>query len=350
MKDKVLIADDHADIRLLLSEFLRIEGFSTVEAANGIQAVTLARQEKPALILMDIMMPGQDGLSAIKDIRTRDSMVGIIVMTAFSTEQHAIRALQVGADDYMHKPFEPMELRAKVRSVIERHNLRKENQRLQERLSAILERYLPQPVAQRLIDAPEMPHLGGERQEITVLFADLRGFTSFTTRTPPEALVSSLNRYLSTAAEAIFRHNGTVDKFMGDGIMAIFNAPVTDSDHTLNAVRAALDIHEHIRLMSAEDSQLGEEGPKLQFGIGIHTGEAIVGNVGATYLMNYTAIGDVVNMAKRLEEYAGQGQTLVSQAVIDAIGNRIEASALKPVAIKGRAEPQPVFQVGQVMG
>lgn len=339
----ILIVDDKEEIRLLLREFLRIEGYHTIEASNGDRAVELARADKPALILMDIMMPGRDGLSAIQDIRATDPLVGIIVLTAFSTEQHAIRALRVGADDYMHKPFEPIELRTKVMSVLGKCSLRKENQRLQNRLTTILERYFPSPVARKLIESPDLPRLGGERQIITVLFADLRGFTGFTSITPPEELIQHLNRYLSVAAEAIFKHNGTLDKFMGDGVMAVFNAPIADHDHLMNAIRAALDIHAQVELMPVEPSLT-----RLQFGIGIHTGEAVVGNIGAASLMEYTAIGDTVNVTKRLEEYARPGQTLVSRAVAETLGDRIVARPLEPVRIKGRAEPELVFEVAGI--
>ncbi len=342
---KVLIVDDKEDIRFLVREFLRLQGYQTIEAGNGDEAIEKAHAEGPALILMDIMMPGRDGLSAIQEIRKTDSLVSIIVLTAFSTEQHAVRALQVGADDYMHKPFDPMQLRTKVNAAIEKHYLRKENRRLQERLTAILERYFPRPVAQRLITAPEMPRLGGERQELTVLFADLRGFTSFTSVTPPEELILHLNRYLAIAAEAVFAHHGTVDKFMGDGIMAVFNAPLADKDHVLSAIRTAQDIHACV-----EQMREGGESMQLQFGIGVHTGEAIVGNVGASSLMSYTAIGDTVNIAKRLEECAKPGKTLVSQTVVNSLGDRGQVMALEPVRIKGRAEPEPVFEVVDISG
>jgi adenylate cyclase len=337
----VLVVDDREDTRLLLREFLHLEGYSIVEASDADGAVELALTEKPSVILMDIMMPGRDGLSAIQEIRGSDALVGIIVLTAFSTEQYAIRALQVGADDYMHKPFEMPELRARVEAVLDRCRLRQENRRLQDRLNAILEHYMPAPVAQRLIDAPDMPSLGGERQMITVLFADLRGFTGFTALTPPEELIQRLNAYLSVAAETILEHKGTVDKFLGDGVMAMFNAPLPDRDHLVNAIRAATQIHERVEQMCAES----DHPIKLQFGIGIHTGEAIVGNIGTASLMNYTAVGDSVNMTKRLEERARPGQTIISQAVLGLLGDRLEVKSLEPLKIKGMAEPEPIFEL-----
>jgi class 3 adenylate cyclase len=338
---QVLIVDDRSDIRAFLQEFMRLEGFVPLEASNAEDAIRIAAQERPALILMDIMMPGRDGLSAIKDIRAMDDKVGIIVMTAFGTEQRAVRAIQVGADDYMHKPFDMEELQVKTRAVLQKNWLRIENSNLIERMEAILSRYMASPVADRLIRAPELPRLGGERQEVTLLFADLRGFSEFTARAMPEDLLRYLNLYLSVAAEAILAENGTVDKFLGDGVMAVFNAPFRDRKHILRAVRAGLAIHravESIVLPAGIDQ-------RLYFGVGIHTGEAVVGNIGAAQLMSFTAVGETVNFAKRLEEVAGPGQVLVSASVVHALGDQIVTRALDPVMLKAVQDSVTLYEV-----
>jgi len=145
--NKILIVDDRSDIRSFLSEFMHLEGFETIEAVDGDQAIELSRQQQPAVILMDIMMPGRDGLSAVQEIRAEDDKVGIIVMTAYGTEQRAVRAMQVGADDYMHKPFDMEELQTKTRAVLQKNWLRIENYNLHERLETILSRYMPTTVA-----------------------------------------------------------------------------------------------------------------------------------------------------------------------------------------------------------
>ncbi len=339
--NKVLVVDDRADVRTFLCEFMRIEGFTPLEAASADEAILIARQERPALILMDIMMPGRDGLSAVQEIRADDDKVGIIVMTAFSTEQRAVRAMQVGADDYMHKPFDMEQLQVKTRAVLQKNWLRVENSSLYERLEAILSRYMPTPVADRLIRAPELPRLGGERQEVTLLFADLRGFSAFTAQASPEDLLRILNHYLSVATEAILAENGTVDKFLGDGVMAIFNAPLRDPDHMLHAVQAALAIQRNVASLESPSGLL----EPLQFGVGIHTGEAIVGNIGAAQLMSFTAVGDPVNLAKRLEEAAKPGQIIVSEQIVQALGERLVTRALEPVIVKGIKDPVLPFEV-----
>jgi len=339
--NKILIVDDRPDVRSFLREFMRLEGFETVEAVDGNQAIELAHSEQPAVILMDIMMPGRDGLSAVQEIRAEDDKVGIIVMTAYSTEQRAVRAMQVGADDYMHKPFDMEELQTKTRSVLQKNWLRIENYNLHERLETILSRYMPTTVADRLIRAPEMPSLGGERQQVTLLFADLRGFTAFAAAAAPEDLLQHLNRHLTVATDAILAENGTVDKFLGDGVMAIFNAPLRDSEHVFHAVRAAIAIQQSADRVDSPHEVLGP----MRFGMGIHTGEVIVGNIGAAQLMSYTAIGDTVNVAKRLEESARPGQIIVSNQIVERLGGRILVRPLESVVLKGVKEQLPVFEV-----
>ena len=339
--NRILIVDDRSDMRTFLKEFMHLEGFETVEAVDGDEAIEMSRQKQPAVILMDIMMPGRDGLSAVQEIRAEDDKVGIIVMTAYGTEQRAVRAMQMGADDYMHKPFDMQELQTKTRAVLQKNWLRIENYNLHERLETILSRYMPVTVADRLIRAPEMPKLGGERQEVTLLFADLRGFTTFAATAAPEDLLQHLNRHLTMATEAILAENGTVDKFLGDGVMAIFNAPLRDSEHVFHAVQAAIAIQKSAENVNSPYELLGP----MRFGMGIHTGEAVVGNIGAAQLMSYTAIGDAVNVAKRLEESARPGQIIVSNQVVQCLGARVLTKPLEPVVLKGVKDPMPVFEV-----
>jgi PAS domain S-box-containing protein len=198
-------------------------------------------------------------------------------------------------------------------------------------------------VAPAVIDQlnPDELNLGGTRAYITTLFADIRGFTSLSERCDPETLVSVLNRYLGAATEAILSEQGTIDKFMGDAIMAFFNAPIPQSDHTLKAVRAAL----HMR--SAINSIQGELPSELRLGIGvgIHSGEAVLGLVGTQERLEYTAIGDSVNIAKRLQENAAPGQILISAITYQRIANAVQARSIDPINAKGKKELIQVFEV-----
>jgi PAS domain S-box-containing protein len=188
---------------------------------------------------------------------------------------------------------------------------------------------------------PDQIQLGGERVEITTLFADIRGFTSYSESLTPEELVSILNRYLAAAAETVLSQEGTIDKFMGDAIMAWFNAPIPQADHTLRAVRAALGIREAIKALRGE---LPSEA-HLDFGIGIHFGDAVLGLVGTEKRLDYTAIGDSVNTAKRIQENATTNQILISDIAYQQVVNQVDVQPTQAVLAKGKSEPLKVYEV-----
>lgn len=198
-------------------------------------------------------------------------------------------------------------------------------------------------VSPRVIEQldPNRLRLGGQKAEITTLFADIRGFTQFSESVDAQELVAVLNQYLAAAAEAVLCEEGTVDKFLGDGVMAWFNAPIAQADHTLRALRAALGIREGIKRLHANmphEQWLG-------FGIGIHVGEAVLGLVGTEQRLDYTAIGDSVNTAKRIQEYASLGQILVSQDVYERVSGSVEARPLEAVLLKGKRDPLWVYEI-----
>jgi class 3 adenylate cyclase len=337
---KLLIVDDLVDIRRLLRAWAEVEGYTALEAGNGNDAVDLALREKPEVIIMDIMMPGKDGLTAIKEIRETDPTTGIVVLTAYGTEQRAVQAMRVGADDYMHKPFDATELRVKLAAVLQKQQLRIENRQLQSRLTTILNHFMPRSVTEKLLNASEMPRLGGERQVITLLFADIRGFSAYAERTDPEALVATVNRYLGIATDAVLAQGGTLDKYLGDGLLAFYNSPVAHEDHAMRALQTALIIRR-----KTEELNATPEGQGLKFGIGIHTGEAVVGNIGTPELMNFTAVGESVNLAKRIEEVAGPGEIIITRETLQQLGEeRAKVEARQAVTVKGLSEPVEIYQ------
>ncbi|MCB9457319.1 MAG: response regulator [Anaerolineaceae bacterium] len=201
------------------------------------------------------------------------------------------------------------------------------------------ERLVPPSVVEQVLNNPDDLRLGGTRQEISVLFADIRGYTSWSENAPPERVVEMLNDHLSLTAEIILGWDGTLDKYFGDGLMAIFNAPTLQSDHVHRAADAAL------ALMRAGEEKRAQRGDTLNYSIGVHVGEAVVGYIGTDRAMNYTAIGDVVNTAKRLQELAPPGQIWVEQAVVDNLGDLIHAKSLGEIKIRGRKQPARAYQL-----
>ena len=193
---------------------------------------------------------------------------------------------------------------------------------------------------------PDQLSLGGKRCQITCLFADIRGFTTFSERFEPEELVSILNRYLAAAADAVLAQQGTIDKYMGDAIMAWFNAPIPQPDHTLRAVKSALSIRESFAELRME---LPSEA-HLYFGVGIHFGEAVLGLVGSEKRIDYTAIGDSINTAKRIQENADQGHILISEAAYQNIKREVVAFPVDPILAKGKSKPIQVYQIDNISG
>jgi adenylate cyclase len=188
---------------------------------------------------------------------------------------------------------------------------------------------------------PDSLKLGGQVRQITTLFADLRGFTTFSETVDPEALVNVLNRYLAVAAEAVLKEEGTIDKFMGDAVMAWFNAPVAQEDHAARAVRAASQIRRSIDGLHREL----EPDYHLTFRIGIHTGDALLGLVGSQSRLDYTAIGDSVNTAKRLQENAELGQVLLSRTVLDHVPGLTTVRPVADLQLEGKHKPVEVFEL-----
>jgi adenylate cyclase len=215
-----------------------------------------------------------------------------------------------------------------------------EQRRLESRYQ-LFQRYLPPAVIERLPDDPYELRLGGQRQEITSLFADIRGFTDFSRQHDPETLVDVLNQYLAVGGEAVLAEEGTLDKIMGDCVVAFFNAPLPQADHVLRAVRAAIKIQEGIALLHERTPP----GYRLDYGVGINVGDAVVGNVGTAQQMNYTAIGSSVNLARRLQEAAAPGQILLSHTAYQRAKDYIEARPLPPIQAAGFNEPITVYEL-----
>ena len=215
-----------------------------------------------------------------------------------------------------------------------------ETKRLQA-VQDMFRRYVSPAVVDRLPADPSELRLGGHRQEATILFADIRGFTRISEMLEPEKLVDMLNEYLSMAASSILMYEGTLDKFMGDAVMGIFNAPLGQEDHVLQAVRAAVAMQRTI----ADYHRNADREQYPSFGVGLHTGEVVVGNVGMSTRMDYTAIGDTVNLAKRIQENTPGGKVLISQAVYEIVRDSVKATLYKEMKVKGREQSVVTFEV-----
>jgi PAS domain S-box-containing protein len=260
--------------------------------------------------------------------------------------QEVIRNIPPRGDLYLRLSCSPLRdayLGTKGATIVfedltERRNLQAE----QERIRQTFGRVVAPRVRDRLLSDPSHLILDGTRQRVTILFADISGFTSFSEKVAPEMLFKVLNHYLALSAQAILEEEGTLDKFWGDGVLALWNAPDPQPDHALRAVRAAVTILERTRLAHGFFS---DPVHHLRFHIGIATGDAMVGNVGTSDLFNYTAVGDTVNVAQRLETAAGPGQIFIDKLTFESVAGWVTADALEPLMVKGKAQPVSVYQL-----
>jgi class 3 adenylate cyclase len=209
---------------------------------------------------------------------------------------------------------------------------------LHRRIDRLFRQYLSPDVAQALVDDPTRAELGGEVVEVSVLFADLRGYTPFSERTAPTEVVGMLNEYFGAAVPAVFSEGGTIVQFMGDALMAIFNAPIRQPDHALRACRAGLALQ-----LSLGDAPSHSNRPR--FRVGINTGPALVGNVGSAELRNFSALGDTTNVAARLQTYAEEGSVVIGERTLELVSDVAEVRSLGTANLKGKSTPTPVFEL-----
>jgi len=252
-------------------------------------------------------------------------------VTARSFSNHDRRLLMALAD-YAAIAIENARLVQRIEQTKEREK---------KQIRQLFERYVAPSVVEKLMAQPDAVALGGVRQRATIVFADIRGFSNFGAQATPEVLVDVLNRHIAVAVEAILTEGGTLDKFLGDAVMAYFNAPLPQSDHVLRAVRAAW------RMCRAVDKAHASLPPasRLRFGVGVSTGDVLVGNIGAPQLMNFTVIGDAVNVSRRLQERAHGGQILICQQVYSLVRDYVETRLVGMAELKGHPQPEPVFEV-----
>jgi adenylate cyclase len=212
----------------------------------------------------------------------------------------------------------------------EKRRLKEEHEK--DKIRGFFSRYVSPKIIDKLLQKKHL-NLGGTRETITVFFMDVRGFTKLSESTPAEEVVKILNRYFDISTEIIHKHDGTVDKFVGDAVMAIFNAPTAVEDHELKAVQSALEIQREIKKWG-----------RIQVGIGIHTGQAVVGNIGSKHKLDYTAIGDTVNTAARLEGQTKAGDVVISKAVYDKVSHKFKTQHKEEVMVKGKAIPVELYR------
>lgn len=371
---RILLVDDNpTNLDILETRLLR-HGYELLKAVDGEEALAVARKTTPDLILLDVMMPKLDGFEVCRQLKADSSLpyMPIILVTAKGDSKDIVAGLDAGADEYLTKPIDQAALVARVRSILRAKALHDQvqeqaarleaqagelqqwnqtlEQRVQEQLAEIervgrLKRFLSPQLAEVVVTSGDERALESHRRDVTVVFCDLRGFTAFAETAEPEEVMAVLADYHAAMGKLIFRFEGTLERFLGDGLMVLFNDPLPCPDPAARAARMGVAMREAAMSVLERWRKLGHE---LGFGVGIAKGYATLGRIGFEGRFDYGAIGTVPNLAARLCEEAKSGQILISRPVLAAAEDLIEAEAVGELALKGFSRATPAYNLVRV--
>jgi class 3 adenylate cyclase len=359
---KILVVDDTPVNVKLLADLLSVKGYAVVTAASGKEALDKVEAEQPDLVLLDVMMPGMTGYEVCRRLRDQPAtaMLPVVMVTALDPGQERVKGIEAGADDFLSKPINQPELLARVRSLLRVKALHDEltelNRTLEARVDAQvtqlerlgrLKRFFSPQLAEAILSGGAEDPLRSHRRDITVVFVDLRGFTAFAETAEPEEVMNVLREYHAQMGQLVVAHEGTLERFTGDGMMIFFNDPVVVENPSERAVRMAVAMRSHVAELAARWRKLGYD---LDFGIGIAQGYATLGAIGFEGRWDYGAIGSVTNLAARLCAEARPGQILISRRVFAAVEDLVEATPVGELALKGFSRPIPTYEVAAIRG
>ena len=360
----ILVVDDNEINRDLLSRYLARLGHTVQAAPDGRRALEMIDSGAFDLVLLDIMMPELNGYQVLQHLKDSSNWrdLPVIMISALDEMDSVVRCIELGAADYLSKPFNPVLLRARVGACLEKkrlQDLEKEQKRQLQELNAALEvrnrfirqtfsRYLSDDIVETILEQPDGLKIGGEKRQGTILMSDLRGFTSLSEGLPAEDVVSMVNIYLETMTDIILKYQGTIDEFIGDGILVIFGAPLQRPDDAQRAVACAVDMQ--LAMASVNDLNRQAGHPEVALGIGINTGPMVVGNIGSKKRMKYGVVGSNVNLTARIESYTVGGQIFISENTLKACGDIVRLDNAMQVSPKGLKDPLTIYEVGGIAG
>ena len=360
----ILVVDDGEDNRDMLARRLRRQGYEVLTADGGRAALATLAGAPVDLVLLDVMMPDLDGYAVLERLKADPARrdIPVLMISALDELDSVVRCIQLGAEDYLGKPFDPVLLQARIGACLEkkrlhdqdarqRHELAELNRTLEGRVAeqvtqlerlGRLKRFFSPQLAELIVAGGADDPLRAHRREVTVVFVDLRGFTAFAETAEPEEVMGVLREYHAEMGRLILAHEGTLERFTGDGMMIFFNDPVEVPDPAERAIRMAVAMRD---LSVGLAARWRKHGWDLALGVGVAQGYATIGAIGFEGRLDYGAIGTVTNLAARLCGEAGGGQILVSARVAAAVEGLVDAESLGPLTLKGLARPVPIWSV-----
>ncbi len=359
---RILVVDDTPVNLKLLADLLTAKGYVVTTASSGPEALEKIDAAAPDLVLLDVMMPGMSGYEVCRKLRANPAlpMLPVVMVTALDPAQERVKGIDAGADDFLTKPINQPELLARVRSLLRVKTLwdqladlnRTLEVRVTEQVGQLerlgrLKRFFSPHLAEAIVNGGADDPLKSHRREVTVVFLDLRGFTAFAETAEPEEVMGVLREYHAAMGELILAHEGTLERFTGDGMMIFFNDPVPVPNPQERAVRMAVVMRERVDELMRGWRKRGYE---LDFGVGIAEGYATIGAIGFEGRWDYGAIGTVTNLAARLCGEAKPGQILVSRKLHGRVEDLVISEAVGELALKGFSRPVSAFNVTTLKG
>jgi adenylate cyclase len=354
---KVLVVDDTERNVKLLADLLTFKGYAVLTAGGGKEALEKIAAEQPDLVLLDVMMPDMNGYDVCRKIREAPAtaMLPVVMVTALDPASERVKGIEAGADDFLSKPINQAELLARVRSLLRVKSLHDQlaevnrtlERRVDEQVAQLerlgrLKRFFSPQLAEAIVTGGADDPLKTHRREITVVFLDLRGFTAFAETAEPEEVMGVLREYHAAMGVLILEHEGTLERFTGDGMMIFFNDPVPVDNPAERAVQMAVAMRQRVDDLSRAWRKRGHD---LGLGVGIAQGYATIGAIGFEGRWDYGAIGTVTNLAARLCGEARGGQILITSRVAAVVEDLVEAEEIGALVLKGLLKPVPTSNV-----
>jgi class 3 adenylate cyclase/CheY-like chemotaxis protein len=342
----ILAVDDLQENRELVARSLSRSGHFVVTAASGEEALRTLEGSDVDVVLLDLMMPGMDGREVLRRIKEHPEWraTPVIVISGRQDMDGIIECIEAGADDYLFKPFNPVLLQARIKAGIERkrwhdreEQYRQQLERNEKFIRATFGRYLSDEIVTDILERPEGLELGGDLRQVTILMSDIRGFTTISERLAPTQVVTLINRYLGAMTDIIMSHQGTIDEFIGDAILAVFGAPQSRDDDPDRAVRCALAMQGAMAQINAVNRAEGL--PEISTGIALNTGEVIAGNIGSERRSKYGFVGHPMNVTSRIEDLTAGGEILISDSTLQLLQASYRVTRSQEVSVKGIAQP-----------
>ncbi len=348
----ILIVDDQIEGRDILRRYLQQSNVNVLEADSGQSMFSVLAEHEVDLLLLDLILPEMDGDELLQLLKQDEKLraIPVIVISGSKETDRVIRCIEAGAEDYLFKPFNPVLLRARIRAGLERkrwHNkeqhYRRELERNEQFIRQVFGRYLSDEIVTSILEKPEGLDLGGSQRKVTVLMADISGFSTIAEQLSPPRVVRLLNNYLGVMSDIVMQYGGTVDEFIGDAILAIFGAPTANEDDSDRAVQTAIAMQQAMNAINQLNKK--DQLPDITMGVSIHTGQVVAGNIGSEKRAKYGVVGHTVNQTARIGSHCQPGEVLISAATLNDCQFSLAVGACQSIQAKGILQAIEIYKL-----